>query len=236
MTIEFSSLQTQIDRFADDHLGVDAAGDAEDRRFSLPLRIDAWNWAQKVLVHHTPREQTATLTINSDGRSADLPSDFFDVHAMYDSDEEEWWQSMSIKPGGYRDDTDPDTSEYWTWGDTLYLERELGTDDDHLTLYYWAYYPEIEYTVGLSDDGTEENKEDITYSQSTVYTPRWSDTAMIHLCIAYCWQPGSIQASDINEWRIMVDAGTPMHNPRAAAAWDHYRWWNDLMAKVNPAR
>lgn len=228
MTITFSSLQAKINRFADDALQTDAGGSAQPRIFPLPLRIDAWNWAQQVLVHHTPRQQSGTLSINSDGRSAVLPSDFFDVYGLYDSEEEYWWHRMTVYPGEYRD-PDSDVPEYWIWDDEMILERELSTSDTNLTLYYWAYYPEIEFTVGDTD-------EDITYTSEVVYTPRWADPAMIHLTIAYCWQPGSVQASDINEWKIMVDSGTPMHNPRQAAAWDNYRWWNDLMAKVQPAR
>lgn len=226
--IAFSSLQAKLNRFADDALQTDAGGTAQDRTFPLPLRIDAWNWAQKVLVQHTPRQQSVTLEVDTDGRSAVLPDDFFDVHGIYDSEEEYWWRRMAVRPGDYRD-PDSDIPEYWVWNDRMILERELDHGDDHLTLYYWAYYPDVEYEIGDTD-------EDITYEQETVYTPRWADPAMIHLAIAYCWQPGSVQASDINEWKIQVDSGTPMHNPRQAAAWDHYRWWNELMNQVTPAR
>lgn len=233
MTV-FSDLQTRIDWFADDALQEDAGGEAQARAFPLPLRIDGWNWAQRVFVQHTPLQESVTLTINEDGRSADLPDDFLDVYCIYDEDEERWWREMAVRSGGYRD-PDSDVLEYWIWGDTLNLEYDLDTDDDHLTLYYWAYYPEIEYSIGEDDDG-DEDPNDITYSQEEIYTPDWAEPALIHLMVAYCWQPGSIQASDINEWRIMVDSGTPMHNPRQAAAWDHYRWYNDLMAQVEPAR
>lgn len=234
MAITFSSLQAELSRFADDALQEDAGGTAQPRTFPLPLRIDGWNWAQKVLVQHTPRQQLMTLEIDTDGRSAVLPDDYFDMYGIYDEDEEHWWRQMSVKPGDYRDPSS-DIPEFWIWNDKMILERELSHGDDHLTLYYWAYYPGIEYSIGTDDDG-DDDPEDITYEQDTVYTPRWADPAMIHLCIAYCWQPGSVQASDINEWKIMMDSGTPMHNPRAAAAWDHYRWWNELMSKVNPAR
>jgi len=228
MAVTFSSLQAKLNRFADDALREDAGGEAEARTFPLPLRIDGWNWAQRILVQHTPRQRSVTLEVDTDGRSAVLPDDFFEVYRIYDSEEEYWWRQMSSEPGQYRD-PDSDLPEYWVWGDRMYLERDLDHGDDHLTLYYWAYYPDVEYAVGDTD-------EDITYQQETVYTPRWAESAMLHLTIAYCWQPGSVQASDINEWKIQVDAGTPMHNPRQAAAWDHYRWWTELMSQVSPAR
>lgn len=230
----FSAIQDLIDRFADDALRTDAGGGAEPRTFPLPLRIDGWNWAQKVLMQHTPLQKSATLSINEGGRSADLPSDFFDMHGIYDSQEGYWWHQRPMEPVGYRDEN-ADDPEFWIWGSGLVLERQLSTDNEDLALYYWAYYPEIEYTVAVGEDGVED-PEDITYQQENVYTPRWSDAAMIHLAASYCWQPGGVEASDINQWNIMLDSGTPMDNPRQAAAWYHYRWWNDLMSKVNPAR
>jgi len=228
MTKTFTDLQSKLNRFADDALQEDASGEAQARRFSLPLRIDGWNWAQDVFVHHTPRQQSASLTIDTGERSALLPDDFFDVKGIYDSYNEYWWSKVTFSEGDYRD-PDSDIPQYWIWDDSMILEREVDYDVDYLTLYYWAYYPEIEYSVGSTD-------EDITYEHETIYVPRWAESALIHLAIAYCWQPGSMLANDINEWKISVDAGTPMHNPRQAAAWDHMRWYNELLRTVSPAR
>jgi hypothetical protein len=233
MPSAFSDLQDKLDRFMEDQLDTDASGDAKARRFPLPTRIYSWNWAQLVLVHHTPRQRSMTLEIDTDERSAVLPDDFFEVMGIYDSYEEYWWRRMSVQPGDYRD-TDSDLPEYWIWDGKMLLERDIDIGSTDLTLYYWAYYPDVEFEVGTSEG--EENPEDITYTQETVYTPRWAESAMLHLCTAFCWQPLSIEASDINEWRIEVDAGTPMHNPRQSAAWDHYRWWNELLGRISPAR
>lgn len=228
MAVTFSSLQTKLDRFADDELTTDASGDAEERRFTLPSRIDSWNWAQRYFVHHTPRQRSCTLEIDTDGRSAVLPDDFFEVYGIYDSYEETWWHRTSFKPGDYRA-LDDDTLEYWVWDGAIILETDEDHGTDDLTLYYWAYWPDVEFSVGDTD-------EDITYEQESVYTPKWAELALVHLCIAWCWQPMAITANDINEWRIRVDSGTPMHNPRQAAAWDHYKWYNAILGHVPEAR
>lgn len=218
----FSSLQVKLDYFLDDAY---SAGQA--RRFSLPVRLMAWNWAQKYFVNHTPREQSTTLTIGSGGRQASLPDDFLAIVGLYDSGDEYWWRGMEIKPGEFRH-TDSDIPEYWKWGSTLYLERDM-TGSTDLTLYYYAYYPEITYTVGATD-------EDITYLSETIYTPGWAELALCHLTTAICWHPGAVLASDINEWKISVDAGSPLHNPREAAAREALWWYNTLLATVTPTR
>lgn len=220
----FSSLQTKLDYFLDD-----AYVEGQARRFNLPLRLYAWNWAQKYFAqNHTPREQSVTLSIDSGGRSASLPSDFLDIRGVYDSDEEYWWREMAVEPGDYRH-TDSDLPEFWVWEDSLVLERDVGSDFTDLTLYYWAYWPDIEFSVGDTD-------EDITYTQETIYTPDWAELALCHLTTAICWHPGYVLASDINEWKITVDAGTPMHNPRQAAARENLWWYNHLVSSVQPAR
>jgi hypothetical protein len=218
----FSSLQTKLDYFLDDAY---SAGQA--RRFPLPTRLMAWNWAQKYFVNHTPREQSATLSIGTGGRQASLPDDFLAVKGIYDSGDEYWWREMEIKPGDYRH-TDSDVPEFWIWGDTMYLERGM-TGSTDLTLYYWAYYPSITYTIGANDEA-------ITYLSETIYTPSWAELPLCYLTTAICWHPGVVLASDINEWRIMVDAGTPMHNPRQAAAREALWWYNHLLGMVHPSR
>jgi hypothetical protein len=223
MATTFTELQLKLDRFMDDTLIAGAP-----RRFPLPTRIYAWNWAQLHLVHHTPRQRSMILEIDTGGRSAVLPDDYFDVMGIYDSDNKYWWHRMSVQPGGYRD-PDSDIPEYWIWDGKMMLERDITIGSTDLTLYYWAHYPKVKFAIGDDD-------EDIIYEQETIYTPDWAEIAMLFLCRAYCWQPGSAEASDINEWKIKVDAGTPMHNPRAAAAWDDFQWWNTLMGQVTPAR
>ncbi len=218
-----SSLQTKLDYFLDD-----AYVEGQARRFSLPIRLYAWNWAQKYFVNHTPRQQSFNISFYSGGRSASLPTDFLAVKGVYDSDEEYWWQEMAIEPGDRRR-IDSDVPYYWIWESDMHLERDVGADSTNLALYYWAYYPDIDFSIGDTD-------EDITYTQEDIYTPDWAELAMCHLTTAICWHPGYVLASDINEWKISIDSGTPMHNPRQAAARENLWWYHDLIASVQPAR
>ncbi len=222
MTTAFSVLQSKLDYFLDDEFQA-----GQSRRFPLPVRIHGWNWAQRFFVNHTPLQKSLVLNINEGGRTADLPNDFFSVKGLYDSEEEYWWSKLEIQAGGYRE-IDSDSAQYWIWNDVINLERQLLEDSEDLKLYYWAYYPDLEFTIGDDD-------EDITYTQGDVYTPKWAEVALMHLTTAFCWHPGSVLASDINQWRINVDSGTPMHNPRAAAAVSSLWWYNELVNKVHPA-
>ena len=75
MARSWADINAKLDRFLDDALRTDAAGDPRDRLFPVPLRVDAWNWAQGVLVHHTPLAKSMTLVVNTSQREAALPDD-----------------------------------------------------------------------------------------------------------------------------------------------------------------
>ncbi len=219
---EFADIQVKLDRFLGDGL---PAEEGQERTFPLPLRVDAWNWAQKYFANHTPREREAVLEIGEGGRQASLPDDFLAVRGVYDQQEGHWWYELPIRAGDFRP-ADSDAPEYWIWSSSMHLERDVGSED--LTLYYWAYYPEIEFIVG-------EDNEDITYEQGDVYTPHWAELPLCYLTTAIAWHPGIVLASDINQWRIKVDSGTPMHNPREAAAREALWWYNRLLSEIQPA-
>jgi len=217
----WTRILAKLDLFLDD---AERAG--ATRLFPVPLRVEAWNWAQSILTHHTPRERLAILTIETGKRQAVLPSDFLAMEGIYDADRERWWRPMRRRPGDVRY-TDEELPEFWTWSNQVFLEDEISYTAGDLTLYYWAYYPDVEYTVA---------GDTITYTQEQVYTPMWAELAMCHLVTATCMMPGEVFASDINQYKIRIESGTPLHNPRAQSADFHLTWWNTLMDKFPPAR
>jgi len=182
------------------------------------LRVESWNWAQRLFVSHTPRQRQVTLSIESDNRSALLPADFYAAMGIYDSDYERWWRPVKFGPGDIRY-SDDEVLQFWTWDTKLLLES---TASDNLTLYYWAYYPDVEYEM----QGTQ-----VRVSQGVVYTPKWAELPLMHLTVSNVLQPMELFASNINEYKIRVESGNPEHNPRAQSALFHLNLYEALISR-----
>lgn len=223
MTTTWTAIDAKLDLFLDDAERADV-----DRLFPLALRVEAWNWAQDLLCYHTPRALSMAMEIDTGERSVVLPGDFFAMHGVYDADREQWWRPIDLLPGDVQY-TDEDLPEYWMWGNQLFLEDEITYNDANYTLYYWAYWPKIEYTVG--DDIS-----DLTYEQEVIFVPRWAELALIHLTTATCMMPLEIFAADLNQYKIKIESGTPLHNPREKSADWHLGWWHKLLDMFPPAR
>jgi hypothetical protein len=228
MITTWTKVNTKLDLVLYDAPRYNAAGELVTPLFSEPLRIECWNWAQRVLVHHTPRACSMTLVIETGEREAVLPDDFFAMQGIYDADNERWWSPVAWQPGDIRY-ADDKLETYWAFGDRLYLENTIEYSATNLTMYYWAYFPDVEYT--LDDDGNVEN-----LTQEILYTPQWAELALVHLCTATCMMPGEVFAADINEYKIRVDSGTPLHNPRKESAYFHLDMWHRLIDMFPPAR
>ena len=228
MAVTWTKVNSKLDQFLDDAPRYNAAGDLITPLFVEVLRIESWNWAQRILVHHTPRARTMSLVLEESEREAVLPDDFFALQGLYDADNERWWRPVDWEPGDVRY-ADDDSERYWIFAGRLYLEKDVDVDSTDFTLYYWAYYPDVEYTV--DDDGNVD-----AYKQDRIYTPRWVEPAMGHLTTVHCMMPKEVFASDINQYKIRVDSGNPMHNPRQQSALHHLDMWNRLISLFPPAR
>jgi len=168
-----------------------------------------------------------TLVVNTGQREAVLPGDAFAVDRIYDSNEERFWRPAHFRPGDIRY-ADDELPEYWVQGDRLYLEDTLEYDQTDLTLYYWAYYPQVECTY--DDDNEIEN-----VTQGVIYTPKWAELALTHLTTASCMMPLEIFSADLNQYKIRVESGNPLQNPRMQSCNFHLQWWNMLIDRVSPA-
>lgn len=218
----WSDLDRKLDHFAGDIESADSS-----LLFSRPLRIEAWNWAQRMFCAHTPRQRYVTATIDAGQRSIILPDDFYAVEGIYDSYNEHWWWPMRRRPGDARA-LDDQVQEFWLWGDKLFLEDDISYTSQDLVLYYWAYWPEVEYTEG--------SNETVTVTQPTVYTPRWAELALMHLTVSNCMVSEEVFSSDINQYKIRVEAGTPLDNPRMQSARWHLDMYERLLDKIPPTR
>jgi len=200
--------------------------DTDGRQFAIPFRVDAWNWAQRAFCAHTPRAKSCTLQIDAGKRSALLPSDFFAIDSIYDRDSEVWWRSMRKRPGDVMY-TDEDINEFWVWGDHVHLETSVEYTAYDLTMYYWAYYPEVEY---------KEENDELVYTQAEVWIPEWAELALVHLTTATLMMPGEVFSADINQFKIRVESGTPVMNPRADSTKFHLWWYMTLLDMYPAAR
>ena len=219
---------TEINRKIDWFAGDEEPEDPDIKRlFPEGLRIESWNWSQDVFAHHTPRQREMIAEIDTGNRSIILPSDFFAIEGLYDSSEEQWWWPMRRRPGDLRS---PDDSvlEFWLWSDKLYLESDVTYTGDNLTLLYWAYWPQVEYTESATGQ--------ITVTQQHVYVPRWAELALMHLTAASCMVPLEIESSDISQWRIRFESGDPLDNPRMQSSKWHLSQYERLLEKFPPAR
>jgi len=202
----WATIDTRFQTFLDDE---------DETEYTSAQRIDGWNAAQRQLaIEHTPRERAQALSFNDDDRSIALPSDYISLLGLYDADNSRWWVRMPIVDGGYRAD-DTEERRYWTFGGTLYVERDMDDADD-ITLYYYAYWADI-----VDDD-------------SVMAIPLWAELPCMHLASAFCLQPGAMQAADIRTWNISVDSGNPIQNSRATHAREHLFWWERILSKVTP--
>ncbi len=232
----WTQINQKLDLFMEDEPKKDADGGLRPRMFPESLRIEGWNWAQRVLCAHTPVQRTVKLVIDKDHRTGILPEDFFAVEGIYDRQEQQWWWPMRRRPGDVRYEDDS-LCEFWVWGGKLFLEDDVPYDSDRLTLHYWAYYPDIAYDVGAENLGTDQQPVyGIELKQKQVHTPRWAEVALLNLVCAFCFTPASIQAADVNEWKISVDSGNPLQNPRAQQAREHLFWYHAILEKFVPAR
>lgn len=219
-TTTWTDVNSQLDDFLDD-----AESDEEgiDQDYSQTLRISAWNWGQRLLALHTPRERMATLTIATDGRSAILPEDFMAVRRIYDSDGEIWIDRVKEQKGKRL--TDEDLDLYWVWGNVLRFEKSYALTSEDLALYYWAYWAEVEMeTVGAS----------AVYVQEAISVPPWAILPLCHLTAATCLMPGALKAAKINDYNIRVDSGRPTDNSREVQARAHWWWWTELLNRIKP--
>jgi hypothetical protein len=200
-------------------------GDPDMNAFDQPLRIQAWNNAQRLLaVFHTPRQVTAALEMEEDERTAILPDDFIAVWRIYDAETAMFLKRFKPAAGAYRV-TDDQLDMYWVFGNRLYFEKDIAVGDTDRILYYHAYWPDVEYVML---DGV------LTLTEEKILVPRWSELPLCHLCAAECLVPMAVSSARLREYNVQVDSGTPVQNSRAVQMREHLYWWNMLTSMVKP--
>jgi len=198
--------------------------DPDGEEFDEQARIDSWNWAQRHFVHHTPRQIIQTgLTMESDGRTVILPHDFYEMGRLYDPVENQWWQQQQWQPGGAYNTTWEDLT-FTVWGGVLYLYDDVSSTNSY-NLWYYAYWPEVEYRVESSA---------VIVTEDKILVPRWAESALVHLAAAFCLNPQAVQAAKTRQWNIKIDSGRPTDNSRAVQTRELLWWYNALVGAYPP--
>lgn len=221
----WDEIDDRLTRFLKDPENTDAD---DPFLYTQGLRIDAWNQAQRLLAQaHTPRQRSCTLTLD-DARTAILPDDFMSLWRIYDADDERWLEQLdNPQPGSIRY-SDDDLARFWIWGSELKFEQDYTVTTTDLTMYYWAYWPEVTY------EGS--NSEGYTVTDGKILVPPWAILPLEHLTAAICLTPGSIESARVRTWNMKIDSGVPTQNSQLEAAKNHLWWWNTIMSMVEPAQ
>ncbi|MCK5642586.1 MAG: hypothetical protein KAJ19_17395, partial [Gammaproteobacteria bacterium] len=95
-TTNWSEVTSQLSIFLSDE------GTGDEIEYSQQQRIDAWNWSQRALVSHTPRQRECSPVVNAGGRSAELPEDFYEISRVYCEDDSQWLRPMRTPQPGER--------------------------------------------------------------------------------------------------------------------------------------
>jgi hypothetical protein len=194
-----------------------------DLKFSVPLRVQSWNWAQDIFVAHTALQKQVLLAIDNDTRSGILPEDFYIPSMLYDENNGQFLQMARFKHGTLRDSM-ASNDDWWCWGNRIFIEKSV--DFTHrVTLYYFAYYPKVTYIL---EGGA------YIYRDKSIYVPRWAEEAIVHLTCSAILMPGSISAAMQRNYNIMIDSGSPIQNSRMQQSFDHFKWYHDIIRMFPP--
>jgi hypothetical protein len=225
--LTWKQLNAKLDRFLDDSLSASK----ETYLFPMELRIDAWNWAQAIFSNHTLRERSTLLQIQQDGRTAKIPDDLRYVGMIYDKNGElapdyrNVYTRRGFQEGGLRMDTLNYNWAYWTWDGLFHFDKPMSISNNlAIAMDYFADWPDVTYDYDANGA--------LYYIQDTIFVPKWAELPLAHLTAATCLMPGSISAAMANEFRIRIDAGSPLDNPREQEARSHAWWYEHLISKI----
>lgn len=222
----WTDLNQKLSYFLDDR-----PAEGSSYQFAEPLRIESWNWAQGVFCSHTLRERSVMLEILPGTRKAGLPKDFVYMGMIYDKNGElapdyrNIYTQRRFVDGGLRMDNLNYNWSYWIWAEEINFDKPM-SEQIGVSMDYFASWPDVSYVT--SEDGT------IKLTQEEIYIPKWAELPLLHLTAATILQPGAIQAAMSNEFRIRIDSGTPLDNPRAQQAREHVWWYNTLIGFHTP--
>ncbi len=190
--------------------------------YPVPLRVVAWNWAQRVFSAHTAMQKRDVLVLEGDRRSAVLPDGLLQVKLVYEESALKTYIPLNLVQGGRHDNFL--AQAYWLWGGRIYFGQAVSASAA-LVMQYTALWPDVEFM--LQDSAC-------VITQPEVLIPEWAEPALCHLTAASVLQPSAIAAAIARNYNTRIDSGTPDDNARRSQAWEHWKWYQALVSAFPP--
>lgn len=172
MTILWSAFDTELDYILKDSTYT---------QYPLAFRMAAYNWAILNLMNFEPKQKTATLT--SGAMSYALPSDFYEIVAVWDG--ASWCQGIDFTSDSWTSMPNPITGNlsyeraFWIFANNIGFTKALTVNG---TLYYHGQYTEAVATNTALD------------------IPIQTKQAMIYWTVAGCLNPKLVQQGKVAIW------------------------------------
>lgn len=160
--------------------------------------LDAIIAAHDAVLPWAPKTSSTTFVGDGITTAFTLPSKFYDVDTIFDSDSGEILPQAVFSPGSHFGDSIQGTN---TWvlrpSGSITFAKAIGSGSIY-TMYYLTQW-------NAPTEATEDTEE--------LEPPSYLDTAMIYFSAAYLMITPAIDAAEIRQWGTRVDSGNPEHNP-----------------------
>jgi len=155
--------------------------------------LDGINAGINAIMPWLPKREVQSIVVTG-GSLIELPSDVYQVEAVYSRSDNYWLEELAIKPGSLGSPSVPKWYQYPSGFITLTLDRA----DETMDVYYFTNWQSIT-TSGSPTENLE--------------TPQFVDVALIYYACSYCLASGAMQSSQLRQFNTRIDSGNPEDNP-----------------------
>jgi hypothetical protein len=189
-----------------------ALNDASGKTYDDSLVYDGIVAAHDAILPWVPKQAMSILTTGSDGISIILPSDLYEVMALFYPTAGVFIPRANLVAFTRRSqDYANDWIEYPSGQLTLSVEID---QSEELKLYYLAYWP------------APANESDTSY---VIQVPREAHQGMIYYACSHCLVPRAVNSASIRQFNQRVDSGNPEDNPlKAESEWMLNRFFQEM--------
>lgn len=149
--------------------------------------------AMEAILPWVSKRSVATLEADGVANSFELPEDIYRVTAVFDADSGSYLPENSLSSGS-RPGMNLDSNQDYLQYPEGYLSLANAPTGD-LTVYYGA-----RWAVPVEDE-------------DVIEAPIWVHRALVFYAASYALLDKASSASNIRQWNVQVDSGTPIMNP-----------------------
>lgn len=174
-------------------------GDDTGSQFSDELLNDGVMAALDAILSWYPKSQTLVCEGDDEKTSFDLPADFYRIAAVFDSNTGMYIPAATMAPFQSPGGNIEANQDYLEFPDGSIVFANALVAETSCTVYYYASWPHVTEDDDLND--------------WVIPTPIWLDTALALYTSSYALLQKASQSSNIRQWNVDVDSGTPAMNP-----------------------